>query len=179
MIQQPQEILTLVRHNITDHDLPLVKARNSNTPAHELRRKTQPHKTLDTKDDEDFGGGHRSISRVKIHLSHYDFHDILETNESDSTFAVKRLHSRNCEMFSREVNALKRLSGQKHVVPLLATFEYKNSYHLLFPWANANLRRYWAMFPNPSINKGYGLWVVKQSKGMAEGLSIIFEPRAD
>ncbi|RSL77229.1 hypothetical protein CEP51_009253 [Fusarium floridanum] len=82
-------------------------------------------------------------------------------------------------MFSREVDALKRLSGQKHIVPLLATFEYKNSYHLLFPWANANLRRYWAMFPNPSADKRYGLWVAKQCKGMVEGLSIIHEPPAD
>ncbi|KAM0424910.1 hypothetical protein ACHAPT_009966 [Fusarium lateritium] len=130
-------------------------------------------------DDEDFQGGHGSISRVKIHPSHYDFRDISEIYESESTFAVKRLHSRNREMFSREVNALKRLSGQKHIVPLLATFEYKNSYHLLFPWANANLRRYWAMFPNPSADKRYGLWVAKQCKGMAEGLSIIHEPPAD
>ena len=82
-------------------------------------------------------------------------------------------------MFSREVDALKRLSGQKHIVPLLATFEYKNSYHLLFPWASANLRRYWAMFPNPSTDKRYGLWVAKQCKGMAEGLSIIHEPPPD
>ncbi|RMJ17572.1 hypothetical protein CDV36_002766 [Fusarium kuroshium] len=190
MIQQPQEILTFVRHNIADHDLPLIKARNSNKGAHELRRKTQPHKTLEClgedssrdasiEDDEDFQGGHGSISRVKIHSSHYDFHDISETYESESTFAVKRLHSRNREMFSREVDALKRLSGQKHIVPLLATFEYKNSYHLLFPWANANLRRYWAMFPNPSADKRYCLWVAKQCKGMAEGLSIIHEPPAD
>ncbi|KAM5355171.1 hypothetical protein ACJ41O_001817 [Fusarium nematophilum] len=234
MIQQPQEILTFVRHSIADHDLPLVKARNSHRGAHELRRKTQPHKTLEClqgwspflvnsfeeyqwtllspffsrgnkgtvrfyplddqtilpfvedssrdasiEDDEDFQGGHGSISRVKIHPSHYDFHDISETYESESTFAVKRLHSRNREMFSREVDALKRLSGQKHIVPLLATFEYKNSYHLLFPWANANLRRYWAMFPNPSADKRYGLWVAKQCKGMAEGLSIIHEPPAE
>jgi len=102
-----------------------------------------------------------------------------ETYGSDSTFAVKRLHSRNREMFSREVDALKRLSGQKHIVPLLATFEYKNSYHLLFPWANANLRQYWAMVPNPSTDKRYGLWVAKQCKGMAEGLSVIHEPPTD
>lgn len=131
MIQQPQEILTFVRHNIADHDLPLVKARSSTKGVHELRRKTQPHKTLEClwawspflvnsfeeyqwtllspffsrgskgtvrfyplddqtilpfvedssrdasiEDDEDFQGGHGSISRVKIHPSHYDFHDI-------------------------------------------------------------------------------------------------------
>ncbi|KAH7232715.1 hypothetical protein B0J15DRAFT_455336 [Fusarium solani] len=218
MIQQPQEILTFT----------------TTKGVHELRRKTQPHKTLEClwgwspflmnsfeeyqwtllspffsrgskgtvrfyllddqtilpfvedssrdasiEDDEDFQGGHGSISRVKIHPSHYDFHDISETYEAESTFAVKRLHSRNREMFSREVDALKRLSGQKHIVPLLATFEYKNSYHLLFHWANANLRRYWAMFPNPSADKRYGLWVAKQCKGMAEGLRIIHEPPAD
>ncbi|RYP66629.1 hypothetical protein DL771_007698 [Monosporascus sp. 5C6A] len=127
-------------------------------------------------DEEDFQGGHGSISQVKIYSSHYDFHDIPETYGSESTFAVKRLHSRNREMFSREVDALKRLSGQKHIVPLLATFEHKNSYHLIFPWANANLRRYWAMFPNPWTDKGYGLWVARQCKGMAQGLSIIHEP---
>jgi len=82
-------------------------------------------------------------------------------------------------MFSREVDALKRLSGQKHIVPLLATFEHKNSYHLLFPWANANLRRYWAMFPNPWIDRRYCLWVAQQCKGLARGLSIIHEPPID
>lgn len=79
-------------------------------------------------------------------------------------------------MFSRKVDALERLSGQKHIVPLLSTFEYKNSYHLR---ANANLRRYWALFPNPFIDRRYGLWVAKQCKGMAEGLSIIHEPPPD
>ncbi|KAF5722005.1 kinase-like (PK-like) [Fusarium mundagurra] len=134
---------------------------------------------VDMEDDEDFQGGHGSIFKVKIHPAHHNFHHIAEAHDSDSAFAVKRLHSRSREMFSREVDALKRLSGQKHIVPLLATFEYKNSYHLLFPWANANLRRYWSMFPNPSIDRRYGLWVAKQCKGMAEGLSIIHEPPPD
>jgi len=66
-----------------------------------------------------------------------------------------------------------------HIVPLLATFEFQNCYHLLFPWANANLRRYWAMFPNPSTDKRYGLWIAKQSKGIAEALSVIHEPPTD
>ncbi|KAF2815138.1 uncharacterized protein BDZ99DRAFT_567033 [Mytilinidion resinicola] len=234
MIERPQEIPIFVNNNITDHELPLVKARNENTGRSELRRKTQPNKSLEClnkwssllvdlfegyqwtllsrffsrgnngavrfyplddqtilpfiedssrdatlEDDEDFQGGHGSVSRVKIHPSHFDFHDIAETYETDSTFAVKCLHSRSREMFSREVDALKRLSGQKHIVPLLATFEYKNSYHLLFPWANANLRRYWAMFPNPSTDTRYGLWVAKQCKGIAEGLSVIHEPPTD
>lgn len=105
--------------------------------------------------------------------------DPQEAYNTDSTFAIKSLHSRSRELFSREVDALKRLSGQKHIIPLLATFEYKNSYHLLFLWANANLRRYWATFPNPSINRRLGLWVAKQCKDMAEGLSIIHEPPTD
>ncbi|PNP76823.1 hypothetical protein FNYG_09839 [Fusarium nygamai] len=84
-------------------------------------------------DDEEFQEGHRFIFKVKIHPAHHKFHYIAEAHDSDSAFAVKRLHSRNPEMFSREVDAPKRLRGQKHIVPLLATFEYKNSYHLLFP----------------------------------------------
>lgn len=82
-------------------------------------------------------------------------------------------------MFSREVDALKRLSGQKHIVPLLATFEHKNSYHPLFPWANANLRRYWAMFPNPQADNRYSLWLARQCKSIAIGLHTIHEPPAD
>ncbi|RKL25999.1 hypothetical protein BFJ72_g13890 [Fusarium proliferatum] len=117
---------------------------------------------VDMEDDEDFQGGHGSIFKVKIHPAHHNFHHIAEAHDSDSAFAVKRLHSRSREMFSREVDALKRLSGQKHIVPLLATFEYKNSYHLL-----------------PSIDRRYGLWVAKQCKGMAEGLSTIHEPPPD
>src|SRR6266566_1403938 len=94
-----------------------------------------------------------------------------------STFAVKRLHSRNRELFLREVDALERLSGEAHVVPLLATYEYKNSYHLLFPWANANLRQYWSMHPAPVLDEKYGLWMAQQCKGIAQGLSTIHEPR--
>ncbi|KAG5752169.1 hypothetical protein H9Q72_002069 [Fusarium xylarioides] len=190
-----------MKNNITDPDLPLVKVRGEQKGRYELRRKFQPNRPLEgldkwspflivrrvpvdddfifLTDDEDFHGGHRSIFKVKIHPAHHNFHSITEDHDSDSAFAVKRLHYRCREMFSKEVDALKRLSGQTHIVLLLATFEYKNSYHLLFPWANAHLRRYWAMFLNPSIDRRYGLWVAKQCKGMAEGLSIIHEPPPD
>ncbi|KAI8716081.1 Protein kinase domain-containing protein [Fusarium sp. LHS14.1] len=177
MIQQPQEILTFVRHNMANYDLPLVKARSSTKGGHELRRKTQPYKALECL----WGWSPFLVNSFEEYqwtlLS--PFFSRGETYEAESTFAIKRLHSRHREIFSREVDALKRLSGQKHIVPLLATFEYKNSYRLLFPWANANLRRYWAMFPNPSADKRYGLWVAKQCKGMAEGLSIIHDHPAD
>lgn len=144
MIQQPQEILTFVHNNITDLDLPLIKARNGNTGRSELRRKTQPNKPLECfqtwssfwvdlfeeyqwtllspffsrgnngtvrfyplddqtilpfiedssrdanpEDDEDFQGGHGSVSRVKIHPSHFDFHDI--TVCADSPRIIARL----------------------------------------------------------------------------------------
>jgi hypothetical protein len=131
MIEQPQEILILVNNNITDHDLPLVKVRNRNAGRSELRRRTEPHKSLECIDkwssflvdlfeeyqwtvlspffsrgnkgavrfyplddqtilpfiedssrdanlegDDDFQGGHGSVSRVKIHPSHFDFRSI-------------------------------------------------------------------------------------------------------
>lgn len=130
MIEQPQEILIFVNNNITDHDLPLVKAWNGKTGRSELRPRTQAHKSLEciskwssflvdlfegyqwtllspffsrsnkgavrfyplddqtilpfiedssrdaNLEDDDFQGGHGSVSRVKIHPSHFDFHDI-------------------------------------------------------------------------------------------------------
>ena len=132
IIEQPQEILIFVNNNITDHDLPLVKVRNANAGRSELRRRTEPHKSLECTsrwssflvdlfveyqwtvlspffsrgnkgavrfyplddqtilpfiedssrdanvgDDGDFQGGHGSVSRVKIHSSHFDFRGIM------------------------------------------------------------------------------------------------------
>lgn len=129
MIQQPQEVLTFIENNITDHELPLLKVRGEKRGRFELRRRFQPHRTLECldkwspfwidsfegcqwmmlspffswgnrrtvrtyfladqtilpfiedsshevsiEDDEDFQGGHGSISKVKIHPAHHDFH---------------------------------------------------------------------------------------------------------
>ncbi|RFN43100.1 kinase-like protein [Fusarium flagelliforme] len=61
---------------------------------------------VDMDDDEDFQGGHGSIFKVKIHPAHHNFHHIAEAHDSDSAFAVKRLHSRSREMLSRECKGM-------------------------------------------------------------------------
>ncbi|KAJ4413666.1 hypothetical protein N0V82_008395 [Gnomoniopsis sp. IMI 355080] len=95
-------------------------------------------------------------------------------------FAVKRLKpsTYNEEMFKREVATLKRLSGQNHahLITLQATYFYRKRYHLLFRWADGNLRDYWEAHPEPSgipRTRNDATWVASQWLGLARGLLAI------
>ncbi|KAK0706254.1 kinase-like domain-containing protein [Lasiosphaeria miniovina] len=73
---------------------------------------------------------------------------------------------------------LKRFSGTvsdsgSHVISLLATYEQSASFYLIFPWAQADLSKYW-MVNNPSPNfDEYVYWVADQCLGLANGLRLI------
>lgn len=81
-------------------------------------------------------------------------------------------------MFKREVATLKRLSGQNHahLIKLQLTYLYRGDYHLLFRWANGNLRDYWEAHPQlsdiPRTWK-FTTWVAGQWLGLAHGLLAI------
>lgn len=63
---------------------------------------------------------------------------------------------------------------KRHLITLLATFEQHGHYYLMFPWADADLERYWEMRPNPpNSDEGMAKWVIEQCKGIAEALSQI------
>ncbi|KUJ20792.1 kinase-like protein [Mollisia scopiformis] len=62
------------------------------------------------------------------------------------------------------------MKNHPHLIKLLATYKYDGKYHLMFPFANANLRKYWDDRPNPSFDKETVLWSVQQMTGIANGL---------
>lgn len=95
---------------------------------------------------------------------------------------MKRLKPdyRNPDMFKQEVSTLKRLSEQDHphLMRLELTYYHQDRYHLLFRWADGNLRDYWEKHPEPSDiprTHEFAVWVSKQWLGIAEALMTIHE----
>lgn len=95
-------------------------------------------------------------------------------------FAVKRLRQsyRSAEMFREEVSAHKKLSCQDHphLLKLQVTYLYQDRYHLLFRWADGNLRDFWEKYPGlddiPRTHE-FATWVVQQLVGLTSGLKAI------
>jgi serine/threonine protein kinase len=68
---------------------------------------------------------------------------------------------------------LRRLSHD-HLISLLATYQYGGHFHLIFPWAECDLRTYWeTKIPNPPHDIDTLLWMARQCEGIAEGLDSI------
>lgn len=91
--------------------------------------------------------------------------------------AIKRLYSSDETEFLKEVTILNALGSKRqkhpHLIKLLATYRQKQKYHLMFPYADANLRKYWEDRPSPSFDEATVLWSLRQMAGIASGLSLI------
>lgn len=120
-------------------------------------------------------GGFARVSKVVIHPKHHNF--FTPPGKSDPAyFAVKSLHSSSREAFKREVEMLNKFSSNKHdhLVSLLATYEQFDRFFLLFDWAEADLQRYWrSVNPSPSFDTDTVLWMSRQCKGIAHGITMI------
>lgn len=77
---------------------------------------------------------------------------------------------------------LKRFGGiqHPHIVTLLATYQYKNQYHFIFPWADLDLDEYWNQTPPVKPGSpdycGFVCWVFKQLQGLSGALQVIHGP---
>jgi serine/threonine protein kinase len=60
-----------------------------------------------------------------------------------------------------------------HMIKLLATYRYRGRYHLVFPYAKLNLRKYWKETPLPEFSLTTVHWMLCQCKGIATGLNAI------
>lgn len=234
IIQKTKAILKLIREDVSDSDLPLIKVprtndaklfdlRANNRPdtvltcfqrkwkwdqlnirnfeewqwttlplefAQSAQHRDVPHYSLQEKrilpftDDSrqpqlsgrlELEGGFASVFKVAIHPKHHNFHK-TPVKSSPACFAVKSLHSQNKIAFTREVEMLKKFSGDRHqhLISLLATYEQSGRFFLLFDWAEADLHTYWRRInPNPSFNRTTLLWVANQCKGIASGITKI------
>ena len=78
-----------------------------------------------------------------------------------------------------ERDALKAfsLTTNSHIVKLLATYTFKEHYHLIFPYADGTLRSYWQLVREPSLvpDLKIALWMAKECKGIADALRTIHE----
>jgi len=126
-------------------------------------------------------GGYGSVWRVKIHPEHQIWNGDLETeNLGCRQFAIKKLHSADKRSFELERDALKALNlrTNSHLVKLLATYTFKEHYHLIFPYADGTLRSYWQQLKEPRLvpdQEKIAMWVAKQCKGIADALCTIHE----
>ncbi|KAJ0120691.1 protein kinase [Diaporthe amygdali] len=122
-------------------------------------------------------GGFASVFKVAIHPQHHNFHKSPDKSNA-SCFAIKGLHSQNRTAFKKEVEMLNKFSGNKHehLISLLATYEQCDRFFLVFDWAEADLQGYWTRInPSPSFDRNSVLWLAKQCKGIASGITKIHE----
>ena len=137
-------------------------------------------------------GTYSEVFPVRIHPAHHDFWDTAD-NLVSSTFgenivsgpnslqdnerlvAVKQLFSDDEQEFRKEESILKAVAPKRHqhLINLLATFRQNKKYHLLFPYATANLRMFWEERPIPAFDRPTLLWSLGQMKGLASGLNLI------
>ncbi|OJD29027.1 protein kinase domain-containing protein [Diplodia corticola] len=123
------------------------------------------------------GGGYSEVFTTRIHPAHHKFDNHWALTDRDHKVAIKRLHKSDSDEFEKE-RSIHTTLGQKknaspHLVKLLATYEYKEKYHFIFPRADCNLRKYWNKNPTPEIDKKHFLWSLKQMYGIAKALNII------
>ncbi len=88
---------------------------------------------------------------------------------------MKRLRGPDEQEFLKERTILEALGRKEHqhLIKLLASFKYNKKYHFLFPYADANLRRYWELMPSPDFDRETVLWAMQQMTGIASGLVLV------
>jgi len=88
---------------------------------------------------------------------------------------VKRLYSKSFDQFEQERKMLKYLTlkHHQHLVKLLATYTWRGFNHLLFPFADANLREHWEQVRIPRRELDTYRWCLDQLTGLVSGLDII------
>lgn len=77
--------------------------------------------------------------------------------------------------FEQENRFLRALTMQEHphLMSLLATYRLGTRYHFIFPFARANLRKYWDSMELPAWTAKHLLWVLYQLKGLVSALAAI------
>ncbi|KAF2122404.1 hypothetical protein BDV96DRAFT_483175 [Lophiotrema nucula] len=129
-------------------------------------------KEEDIEDDGDeCRGGFGRVFMVRIHKEHHNFDDQQSRNDG---FAIKQLYEQNGKMFTKEVNILKKFSGERrhpHVVSLLATYEHCKRFHMIFDRAQGDVFKYWKdIVPTPPRDYTSVCWFAEQCAGIAHGL---------
>ncbi|CZR67922.1 uncharacterized protein PAC_17821 [Phialocephala subalpina] len=119
-------------------------------------------------------GGYSEVYPVRVHPAHHEFWHSSESEDEKplKLVAVKQLFSDDEKEFQKERTILTAMSmkNHPHLIKLLATYKYDGKYHLMFPFANANLRKYWDDRPSPAFDRETVFWSLQQMTGIADGL---------
>ncbi|PQE04897.1 kinase domain-containing protein [Rutstroemia sp. NJR-2017a BBW] len=120
-------------------------------------------------------GASGKVYSARIHPSHHEF----KLNDSRALVAVKEFHSPDEKHFRKEFYILDLLGSRNpqcphpHIIRLLATFKHGTRYHLIFPWAQFNLRTYWEENANPEFDEPTVTWALEQMAGIANALMLV------
>ncbi|TVY93333.1 Cyclin-dependent kinase [Lachnellula willkommii] len=118
-------------------------------------------------------GGYSQVWPVQIHPAHQN---LVDTRDLKGPYlAIKRLFSRDKLDFDRETEFSEKLSqcDDPHLIKLLATYKFKNQYHLVFPYAKENLRDYWESVGIPFWNRETVFWFLRELCGLVAALNTI------
>ncbi|PVH74786.1 kinase-like protein [Cadophora sp. DSE1049] len=123
-------------------------------------------------------GGFSQVWGVKIHRAHQKL--LPCPSDKDPIIAIKRLSNPDRTLFERESEMLSDLTSSRHpnLINLLATYTHRSKDHLMFPYADCNLREYWNAKPLPPWNQVTAIWAIKQMRGLMDATCIIhnFQP---
>ncbi|KAF7952009.1 uncharacterized protein EAE97_001506 [Botrytis byssoidea] len=113
-------------------------------------------------------GAYSEVFPVNIHSSHHEFWT------SHHEKAKKPLIE-----FKKERDVLKILGSKSpphpHLIRLLATYRQKGKYHLIFPYAESNLRSYWEQRSLPEFDHETVMWALTQMYGISNALLRLHE----
>ncbi|KAF4635972.1 hypothetical protein G7Y89_g2100 [Cudoniella acicularis] len=153
---------------------------NGDVPHHVLDSNTVMPFIEDQQGVRDKSGGYSHVWGVRIHPAHQKVYKSTVSKLEAPLLAVKQPFSRDVEDFKKETEMLSALAVRQHphLVKLLVTYVYKSQYHLVFPYANTNLRGYWDDTEVPNRNKETYLWFLKQIQGLTSGLNAIHNFKA-
>ncbi|KAI3391294.1 hypothetical protein diail_7625 [Diaporthe ilicicola] len=125
-------------------------------------------------------GGFANVWRVKFHPAHHNHGKLASGKCENPSFAIKRLHVLDEKAFRHEVENLKRFSTRDHLplIKLLGTYQWRQQYYLLFPWAEGTLQDFWKACREPlaqARDKDTALWFSEQCLELVEGMKMIHE----
>ncbi|KAM0310168.1 hypothetical protein ACHAO8_008336 [Botrytis cinerea] len=123
-------------------------------------------------------GAYSEVFPVQVHPSHHQFWDKDYVKTKEPLVAVKRLFSSDETEFEKERNVLRTLGRKKahpHLIRLLATYRQDGKFHLIFPYAESNLRSYWEHRPLPNFDHETVMWSLSQMSGIANALFQLHE----
>ncbi|KAI8632765.1 kinase-like domain-containing protein [Xylariaceae sp. FL1651] len=207
MIDQARSIKQFTAHDVSDADIPLKPNQEDQftiTALHKQQDSTSTHIELDGWSNTNYRNFLKYQWRVNAPFftkdtNHHDQIPILENqailpwipndelkgkhfqsghSESQSIFALKKLHRKEYITVAPEIETLRRFSleDETHLIQLLTAFYWNHECYLLFPWANGgSLDDLWQNNAISPLSKEIMIWISDQCHGIAQGLRQIHE----